>query len=111
MLQRAGHARTETAITVMGKRLSATREDPHHLTARGLATLMGVDSKTVGGWVARGLLKARRRCTDRTDAQGGDQHRIHLRDVRSFIADNAAVVDTRKVDKFWFIDLLVHGHA
>lgn len=110
MLQRAGYKRTETAITVMGKRLGATREDPHHLTATGLATLMGVDAKTVGGWIARGLLRARRRGTDRTVAQGGDQHWIHLRDVRVFIIDNAAIVDIRKVDRFWFIDLVARGH-
>lgn len=110
MLKRAGFARTETAIMVMGKRLGATREAPLHLTARGLATLMGVDATTVAGWISRGLLKAKRRGTDRTSAQGGDQHWIHLRDVRAFIVDNAAVVDLRKVDKFWFIDLLAHGH-
>ncbi|BAI99010.1 hypothetical protein Sj15T_10070 [Sphingobium sp. TA15] len=110
MLKRLGFVRTETAITVMGKRMGATREDPHHVTAHGLATLMGVDAKTVSGWIARGLLKARRRGTERTAAQGGDQHWIHLRDVRGFIIDNAAVVDIRKVDKFWFIDLLAHSH-
>ena len=109
MLKRAGYERTETAITVMGKRLGATREDPLHLTARGLATLMGVDAKTVTGWIARGLLKASRRGTDRTSAQGGDQHWIRVRDVRAFIIDNAAAVDIRKVDKFWFIDLVAHG--
>ncbi len=110
MLKRAGFVRTETAITVMGKRLGATREDPHHVTALGLAALMGVDAKTVAGWITRELLKARRRGTERTIAQGGDQHWIHLRDVRSFIIDNAAAVDIRKVDKFWFIDLLAHSH-
>ncbi|MBA4751449.1 MAG: hypothetical protein H2055_04365 [Sphingopyxis sp.] len=110
MLKRAGYERTETAIMVMGKRLGATREDPLHLTARGLADLMGVDPTTVAGWISRGLLKAKRRGTGRCSAQGGDQHRIHLRDVRSFIIDNAATVDIRKVDKFWFIDLVAHGH-
>lgn len=109
MLNRAGCKRTETAITVMGKRLGATREDPLHVTAHGLATLMGVDAKTVTGWITRGLLKAKHRGTDRTPAQGGDQHWIHLRDVRAFIIDNAAVVDIRKVDKFWFIDLVAHS--
>lgn len=110
MLQRAGYQRTETAITVMGKRMGATREDPSHVTANSLATLMGVDAKTVTRWIERGLLRARRRETKRSVAQGGDPHWIHLRDVRAFIADNAGVIDIRKVDKFWFIDLLVHGH-
>lgn len=109
MLKRAGYERTETAIVVMGKRLGATRDDPLHLTATGLASLMGVDAKTVTGWIARGLLNANRRGTGRTSAQGGDQHWIRVRDVRAFIIDNAAAVDIRKVDKFWFIDLVAHG--
>ncbi|PKP99092.1 MAG: hypothetical protein CVT74_08895 [Alphaproteobacteria bacterium HGW-Alphaproteobacteria-13] len=109
MLKRAGYQRTETAIIVMGKRLGATRYDPLHLTATGLASLMGIDAKTVTGWIGRGLLKASRRGTGRTSAQGGDQFWIRVRDVRAFIIDNAAVVDLRKVDKFWFIDLVAHG--
>jgi hypothetical protein len=111
MLRRAGYTRTETAITVMGKRLGAMREDPHHVTAHGLSTLMGVDAKSVTGWIARGLLKAGRRGTDRTAGQGGDQYWIHLRDVRAFITNNASVVDIRKVDKFWLIDLLANSHS
>lgn len=109
MLARTGFRRTETAIMVMGKRLGASREDPLHVTASGLATLMGVDPKVVTRWIGQGWLKARRRGTDRTSTQGGDQHWIHLRDVRAFIIDNAAAVDIRKVDKFWFIDLVAHG--
>lgn len=109
MLERAGFRRTETAISVMGKRLGAPREDPRHVTASGLAALMGVDPKVVTRWIGQGWLKARRRGTDRTSAQGADQHWIHLRDVRAFIVDNAAAVDIRKVDKFWFIDLVAHG--
>jgi hypothetical protein len=42
--------------------------------------------------------------------QGGDQHWIRLCDLRAFILDNTAIVDIRKVDKFWFIDLVTHAH-
>lgn len=109
-LVRAGHPpRTETAIVVRRKRLGCSTEDPDHHTAGGLAVLMGVDPSTVAGWIERGLLQARRRGTARTAAQGGDQWWIHRRAVRQFVVDNAAVVDLRKVDKFWFIDLLAGG--
>ncbi len=105
-LKSAGYARTTTAIKVKLVREGAEREDPDHFTANRLAPLMGVDCKTVTGWILKGLLRAKKRGTARTEAQGGGQWWIHRRDVRAFIIDNAAVVDIRKVDKFWFIDLL-----
>lgn len=110
-LVRAGFARTETAIVVKLKRIGATREDPNHYTATGLGVLLGVDTKTVTRWIEKGWLKARRRGTERTPQQGGDQHWIHRQDARRFIVDNAAAVDIRKADKFWFIDLLANEAA
>jgi hypothetical protein len=110
-LARAGFDRTETAISVQLKRLGASTEDPDHFTARGLATVMGVDSKMVTTWILKGWLKAKRRGTDRVAAQGGDEWWIHQRDVRAFVIDNVAAVDLRKIDKFWFVDLLAGGHS
>jgi hypothetical protein len=107
MLARAGYQRSETAIVVKLKREGQTRADPDHFTATGLAGLMGIDAKTVMRWIEKGGLKAGRRGTNRSEAQGGDQYWIHRKDLRRFIAENAAAVDLRKVDKFWFIDLLV----
>jgi hypothetical protein len=60
-LAKAGFTRTETAIVVQIKRLGACTEDPDHFTAGGLAKVMGTDSKTVTLWIAKGLLKAKRR--------------------------------------------------
>jgi hypothetical protein len=60
----------------------------------------------VTGWVNKGWLRAARRGTERTPQQGGDEHWIHMRDVRRFVIDNVAAVDFRKVDKFWLVDLL-----
>jgi len=102
MLKRAGYERTETAIAVKLKRLGADRTDPNHLNANQLSVVMGVDRKTVAGWVARGLLKATRRAASDKD----DFWSIHRRDIRRFVIDNVAAVDLRKVDKFWFIDLM-----
>ncbi len=109
-LARIGSRRSETAIKVRLKRIGASRrDDPDRLSALGVATLMGVDGKTVTLWLAKGWLKAKRRGTERTVQQGGDQWVIKPADVRRFVIDHAAHVDLRKVDKFWFIDLMAHA--
>lgn len=102
LLKRAGHARTETAIIVKLKRLGADRTDPHHLNANQLATVMGVDRKTVAAWIDKGWLRASRRQASALD----DFWWIHRKDIRRFVIDNVAAVDLRKVDKFWFVDLM-----
>ena len=100
--------RSETAIKVQLRREDADRKDPHHCSASALAQLFGVDPKRVTGWILRGLLKAERRGTDRVATQRGDSWWIHRRAVRRFIIDNASAFDIRKVDKFWFVDLLAN---
>jgi hypothetical protein len=102
MLKAKGFNRTETAIIVKLKRLGADRTDPHHLNANQLAGVMGVDRKTVSGWIAKGWLKATRREATATD----DFWWIHRKDIARFIVDNVVAIDIRKVDKFWFVDLL-----
>jgi hypothetical protein len=110
LLRRHGFVRTETAIVVKLKRMGpGSRIDPEHYTAGQLAKLMGVNPKTVTRWIATGMLKADRRGTERSAVQGGDHHWIHRKAVRSFVRDNAAAVDLRKVDRFWFIDLAFGG--
>lgn len=104
-----GFTRSATAILVKRNRLDCDTEDPNHCTATGLSKLMGVDAKTVTGWIAKGWLKADRRGTERTPVQGGDMWWIRYAEVRRFVVDNAVAVDIRKVDKFWFIDLLAGG--
>lgn len=101
-LKRAGFARTETAIIVKLKRIGVDRTDPSHLNANQLAGVMGVDRKTVAAWITKGWLKAERRQASALD----DFWWIHRRDIRRFVVENVAVVDLRKVDKFWFVDLM-----
>lgn len=108
ILKRHGYARTETAIVVKLKRIGADRTDPNHYTAGGLASIMGIDSKSVLAWINKGWLKAERRGTARVEAQGGDQWWIKRRDVAAFVIANVAVVNFAKADKFWLVDLLVH---
>ena len=67
--------------------------------------MFGVDGKTVTRWIACEDLPARRRGTARTAAQGGDEWEIERRKLRAWIRDHAQLVDLRKVDRYWFIDL------
>lgn len=103
--RRSGYRRTATAIAVKRKRLALDIRDPDRWTATQLAHLMGVDAKTVCRWIAREGLPAARRGTARTPAQGGDMWQIERTGLRRWIASHAQLVDLRKVDRFWFLDL------
>lgn len=103
-----GYKRTPTAIMVKRKRLQLDTRDYDHYTAREVGRLMGVDGKTVTRWIELYGLPAKRRGTRRTEGQHGDEWRISVHALRSWIAHNAAHVDLRKVDRFWFIDLLTN---
>lgn len=100
-LQAIGHARSETAIAVRLKRLRLSRIDPDVYSCKGLADLMGVSAKVVTGWIVRDGLPATRR-------PGSDQTtwRLHRRDVRTWICSHVALVDIRRADKWWLVDLL-----
>lgn len=104
-LRRAGFERTEVAIVSKLGLLGASMIDPDHYTANGLAKLFGIDVKVVTGWIAKGWLNARRRGTERTDLQG-DQWWISRRQVRRFVVGSVQVIDFRKLDKVWLVDLL-----
>jgi len=109
MLKYRGFTRTATAISVKLKRLGSPTgkcADLDHYTANQLAGLFGIDRKGIGAWISKGWLKADRRGTARVAEQGGDEYWIHRRDVKKFVVENAAAVDVRKVEKFWFIELL-----
>lgn len=105
-LARRGFDRTETAIILKIKRIGADRQDPNHYTATGLAALMGVNPTTVSAWCEKGWLDAKRRGTERVSIQGGDMWWINRKAVRKFVVESTAHVDIRKVDKFWFVELL-----
>jgi hypothetical protein len=109
MMRRRGWARTATAVSVKQKRLgtpTGRNADLDHYTANQLSILFGVDRNGIRKWIAKGWLKAERRGTDRTEAQGGDEYKIHRKEVRKLVVENVAAIDIRKVEKFWFVDLL-----
>lgn len=78
--------------------------------ANQLSLCFGVDRKTIARWIKNGWLKAQRRGTARTEAQGGDMWFIKDKWVREFIISYVEVVDFRKIDKFWLTDLLAGGN-
>jgi hypothetical protein len=103
-----GFKRTATAIVVKRKRLRCDTVDIDHYTATQLAGEFGVDIKVVTRWIERGWLKAGRRGTERKAGQGGDMWWIKRRAVRDFVVESIGIIDIRKVDKVWLVDLLAN---
>jgi hypothetical protein len=111
MMKRRGFNRSATAISVKLKRVgtpTGKNADTEHYTGRQLAGLFGIDSKAIAAWIGKGWLKAERRGTARTEQQGGDEWWIHRKNIRQFIIENTAAFDIRKVEKFWFVELLAN---
>jgi hypothetical protein len=106
ILKKSGYTRTEAAIKLQIKRKHIEHTDTDHLTARGLAAIMGIDAKTITRWIEREGLPAKRRGTARVEVQGGDMWHIHRRTFRLWLKDHAQCVDLRKVDKYAFFDLI-----
>lgn len=106
-----GYTRSETSIHVKRKRLALgvreLRQQAGLYSAAQVASLMGVDGKTLTRWINLGWMKtAGRRGTARVVEQGGDAHEINADQIRQFIVEHPERVDLRKVDRLWFIELL-----
>lgn len=97
IFRRAGFKRTTAAIARMITILHCDRSDDDHYTAAGLAGLFGVLPKAVHGWIEKGWLRA--------STRGANFHIRHS-NVRRFVIENVGAVDLRRVDKFWFVDLI-----
>jgi len=109
LLKRHGYKRTEAAVGLQLKRRHIERADPNVWTGCALARLMGVDGRTVGRWIDVEGLPAKRRGTARTKSQGGDMWLISRAPLRRWIATHQQLVDLRKVDRYWFMDLAFGG--
>ena len=105
-LKKRGFNRTITSIAIKMQRLN-TRQNIEGHSAHDVARCLGVDEKNITRAINLGKLKAKRRGTARTAIQGGDMWYIKDGAVRDYIIDNLNEIDIRKVDKFWFVDLLI----
>lgn len=104
-LRKYGYHRTEVGIVLKRKRMRFLQNLSGN-SSRSVAQCLGIDSHTVAQYIQNGWLKAGRRGTNRTAAQGGDFWYIKDKDIRKFIVENVAVVDFRKLDKYWLVNLL-----
>jgi hypothetical protein len=68
-----------------------------------------VDAHKITYWINRKMLVATRRGTARSESQGGDTYWITHRAVREFVLRYPDEIDLRKVEKWWFLDLVTAG--
>lgn len=104
----AGFSRSIAAIQVKLTRCRIKANLDGYSACR-LADAFGVDVHKVLVWIHRGLLKAERRGTERTVAQGGDIWWISHREVRRFVLRAPEELDLARVEKIWFLDLVSGG--
>ena len=104
-LKRAGFSRSVTGIVLKRKRMKFPG-NLEGMSSRSLALCLGVDSHFVTRAIKAGRLKAERRGTKRTEVQGGDIFYIKRKDIRAYILNWLNEIDIRKVEKWWFVDLL-----
>lgn len=107
-LKKAGYHRSEAGIILKRKRLRLA-SNLGGMSARQVADFFGVDVHWVIKHINDGLLYAERRGTARTVKQGGDYWFIKEYALRQFIIKNPGLIDVRRVEKFYFIELLVNG--
>jgi len=101
--QRLG--RSVTAVRLKAKRVGY-RKYAEGYTASSLATALGVDNKWVRDRIAKGIIKASQRQTERRPEQGGDAWLITEQAFIDFLRDHPYEIDLRKVDQLWFLDIL-----
>jgi hypothetical protein len=104
-LKKAGFNRSTTGIVLKRKRMRFTK-NLEGMSATSLALCLGIDSHFVTKAIAAGKLKATKRGSKRTEKQGGDIYFIKDRDIQQYILTWLNEIDIRKVDKYWFCDIL-----
>jgi excisionase family DNA binding protein len=96
-LRKLGHERSVGAVATMVAQWTTKRDREDCWSARAVADAMGVDPHTVIRWITQGGLKAR---------QVGGQWEISRKAMKQWVVTHANAVDLKRVDKYWFIDML-----
>ncbi len=107
-LHESGFDRSVNAVHLKMARLRV-KQNLEGYSANSLAAAFGRDRHVIARWIERKWLTAERRGTERVSAQGGDSYWIKREDVKAFIFRYPDEVDLRKVEKWWFLDLLTDG--
>lgn len=108
-LRKLGYNRSATAIAIQRKR---RRIKPDGMSMHELATLLGVDPKTVTRWRDRGMLRVV--ATGKTcGGSGAEMGFVSTAAIRDFILRYSAQIDLARIErsdaKLWLIDLLSGG--
>jgi hypothetical protein len=104
-LAEAGYGRSMASIVLKRKRMRLL-SNLDGMSASLCAEFLGVDLHWVLNYIRQGLLKAE---IIRQDSEGKANYYIREKDLRKFIVDNPDLVDLRKVEKYYFIELVANG--
>jgi len=104
-LEKAGFKRSIASIVLKRKRMRLL-SNLEGISAGVCAEFLGVDLHWVLNYIRQGLLKAE---IIRRDSEGKANYYIREKDLRTFIIHNPALIDLRKVEKYYFIELVANG--
>jgi hypothetical protein len=114
VFHKKGFPRSAAAIVTRRKIVHALPSDCGYYNASQVASFLGVAASTVGLWCQKQWLRAERRGTDRTAAQGGDQWWMDARSLRRFVVEQPMLIDHRKIPASswpWFVEIVSGGAA
>jgi len=104
-LKKAGYARSIASIVLKRKRMRFL-SNLKGMSAGLCAEFLGLDLHWVLNYIRQGLLKAE---VIRRDREGKANYFIREKDLRQFIINNPDLIDLRKVEKYYFIELVANG--
>lgn len=104
-MKEKGYCRSLVAIVLQLKRQRCTQNLSGY-SALALSECLGVDLKTITRAIEQGKISAKRRGTNRTVQQGGDEYWIWPSEIRNYLTEYLSEIDFRKIDKYWFVDIL-----
>jgi hypothetical protein len=106
-LAAAGYRRSITAGRIIRARQSQVNSvGASHYSRQQLSQLIGIDSNSVRTWLNKGWLQFEMKGTVRTKQQGGDTYIISRQAVADLARKHPELIDFRKVNQGWFINLL-----
>ncbi len=106
-LAKAGFQRSIASIVLKRKRMRLL-SNMGGMSASLCAEFLGVDLHWLLNYMRQGLLKAEK---IRQDRQGKVNYYIKEKDLRKFIIDNPDLIDLRRVEKYYFIELVANGRV
>jgi len=100
-----GSIRSVTAIILKKRRLGINKRSDG-FTMRMVEDLLGADHHKIEKWIRFGWLQDGRKGTERIKVQGGDMHHFESKNLRDFVINHPFEIDVRRVEPFYFIQLL-----